>query len=200
MASPRAAYSPGEFEAWSTIIVRHGGNEPLAAFTHVVGDPLPGCPRIKATKLETNLLKPRSIGQPFHAIGFAWQAGPVAPANVQDELPDGRRLDYPVSPDDVRQIAERAKAVLYLGEKFAIQIDLRNVSVQFNPAIIESLGPIEAFWLRVRWKDALQLGVHPAGGSGSQTRGVVPVMFRLRGFVARSAGQGEGGRPGPRTG
>lgn len=188
-------YAPGEFEAWSTVVVHHGGNEALAAFTHVVGDPLPGCSRIKATKLETNLLKPRSIGRPFHALGFAWQAGPVAPANVQDELPDGRRLDYPVSPDDVRQIAERAKAVLHLGTSFAIAIDLRNVSVQFNPAIVQSLGPINDFWLRVRWKDAVQIGRHPAsGGSQRPVHGVVPVTFRLRGFLARSAAEEPGSR------
>jgi hypothetical protein len=186
-------YAPGEFDAWSTIVVHHGANESLAAFAHVVGEPLPGCPRIKATKLETNLLKARSIGQPFHALSFAWQAGPTAPANVQDELPDGRRLDYPVSPDDVRQIAERAKAVLYLGTSFAIAIDLRNVSVQFNPAIVQSLGPVETFWLRVRWKGALQLGVHPGSGGG-QVRGVVPVLFRLHGFLARSADQEGGSR------
>jgi hypothetical protein len=163
-------------------VVHHGANEALAAFAHVVGDPLPGCPRIKATKMETNLLKPRSIGRPFVPLGLAWQAGPTSPANVQDELPDGRRLDYPVPPDDVRQIAENAKAVLHLGPSFAISLDLRNVSVTFNPAIVEALGPIEVFHLRVRWTGALRLGPHPAGNG--QARGVVLVTFRLRGFLA----------------
>lgn len=188
MAGEVREYPPGAFEAWSTVIVRHGGNEPAAAFDHVVGDPLPGCPRIKATKLDTNLLRPRSVGHPFHPLGFAWQASPITPANFQDELPDGRRLDYTATPDDVRQIAERARAVLYLGPSFAIAIDLRNAAMQFNPAIVAALGPIETFWLRVLWRGAVVLGWHPAGQGGREVHGAVGVVFRLQGMLTRSAG------------
>jgi len=185
MADQPHAYPPGTFEAWSTVVVHHGANEALQAFSHVVGNPLPGCPRIKATKLETNLLKVRSVGHPFLPLGFAWQAGPTAPANVQEELADGRRLDYPVPPDDVRQIAEKAKAILYLGPGFAFAIDLRNTALTFNPAIMASLGPVESFWLKLRWQGALMLGVHPGSGGGSKpTRGVVTVRFAVHGVLA----------------
>lgn len=172
-----------EFDAWSTIVVRHGTTDPLDVFGYGIGDPVPGCPRLRATKMQTNLREPRSFcGCRVRPSALGWYIPPAAPASFQEALADGSRQRYAVTQTDVIQIAEQAKVTLHLGSTLVIQIDLHATEMRINPTVIDSLGPIESFHLRVRWRNAIRLGLHPAGGG--RLHGVVPIIFRLHGRIA----------------